>query len=271
MQIVNYKVLNNKKINTKIVSLADIHYYEKKDLKRLNKVLDQVKIINPDYIVLPGDFIDKAEIKEEKLFIDYLNKLASITKVIIGVGNHDITSRNERQYKVNTELFDKIKKINNLIFLDDDIYEENNIRFIGITLPHRYYKELNEEGTYLVEYLNEHHKAYDSDKYNLLICHSPIITLKYYDKINLFKTIDLSLFGHMHGGLMPKCIRFLTSDRGLISPRFKIFPKYAFGYVKDKKAIISSGVTKLSHTNKFRKLNFLYGSEITVINIKTSD
>ena len=82
-----YNIKSN--INKKIVLISDIHYSSKKDIKNLNIVLDRIKKINPDYICIPGDTIDKSEIKDSVQFINWLKKLTKISKVIVSIGNHE--------------------------------------------------------------------------------------------------------------------------------------------------------------------------------------
>ena len=138
--------INSKDINKKILLLTDIHYYQKKDMKKLNNVLNSIKNESFDYICIVGDFIDIGSIKDMDLYIDWLNELAKIKKVFISLGGHDIIkAKGKYEYYYNKEFFDKLKKINNLYLLDNDIYEEDGIRFIGLTLPldHYYkYKEI---------------------------------------------------------------------------------------------------------------------------------
>ena len=110
IKIKNYDVEGQ--INKKIVVLADIHYYDQKDMKKLNKIRDKVKDINPDYICIPGDLTDEAFIYDEDLLIKFLKGLSSICKVIISIGNHELIKTKKHIKANNYELKNKIKKIN---------------------------------------------------------------------------------------------------------------------------------------------------------------
>ena len=51
MRIINkyYNLIGN--INTSIVLISDIHYYNKNIIKHLNKILENIKKIKPNYII----------------------------------------------------------------------------------------------------------------------------------------------------------------------------------------------------------------------------
>ena len=83
MKIVN-KIYNiSNKLNKKIVLISDIHYYSKKDVFRLNNIYNNIKKINPNYICITGDTIEKSSVFDLELLIDWLNKLTTICKVFI--------------------------------------------------------------------------------------------------------------------------------------------------------------------------------------------
>ena len=91
----NYYIKSN--FNSKIVLLTDIHYDNKNNLKHLYKVLNKIKRINPNYICIAGDFINKTDVSDISLFFKWLKDLGNITKVIIGIGNHDMVRSEERR------------------------------------------------------------------------------------------------------------------------------------------------------------------------------
>lgn len=88
----------------------------------------------------------------------------------------------------------------------------------------------------------------DAAKYSILLAHDPTFT-EAYGRMGF----DLSLSGHLHGGIFR-----LPFIGGLISPRYKLFPKYDKGMYalhnqKNTHAIVSGGVG--CHTLPFRFLN----------------
>lgn len=263
MRIVKKTYNLNSNIDTNIVLISDIHYYNEKDIKHLNKILDRIKKIKPNYICISGDLLDESNIKNEDKIINWLYKLSKVSKIIISIGNHEFyIDKKTKTFGLNKSLYKKVESINNLYLLDNKNVIIDNINFIGLTLPIDYYFN----GNFKLEYLKtiKTYKKY----YNILLCHSPmnIINEEILSKIN----VDLVLCGHMHGGITPRILRPILKNRGLISPKLKLFPKVCYGHLKVKNTdiIITSGVTVISHINKFKILKKLFSSEVVEIRIK---
>ena len=259
MKIINKFYNVNNKLNKNIVLISDLHYQDKKDIKVLNNLLDNIKKLKPDYICIPGDITDKAFIKDEEEFIIWLKKLSKVSKVIISLGNHDFYINKYRKlYGQNKELLKKISNIKNIYLLDDQNIIIDNINFIGLTIPMKYYKETYKSNDFYkyLDNLNINKKYY-----NILLCHSPLNICN--KQILKNRNIDLILCGHMHGGIVLKCMRKLFKQRGLISPNKRLFPKNVYGNLKicNTNIIISSGIKVIP----FRVINKLSPE---VVNIK---
>ena len=258
MKIFN-KLYNLKNKSPKeIVLISDIHYYDKKDIKYLNKLYLKLKEINPGYICISGDLTNEAYIKDEDLLLEWLEKLTELSKVIYALGNHECyISRKKKQFGFNRDLLNKISDIENLYLLDNDNVVIDNINFMGITIPIKYYFEKKIDKQELKDTFNE--LKVKKGKYNILLCHSPIdiCTSEYLKDSN----IDLVLCGHMHGGVLPNFLRKTIKNGGIITPERKLFPKKCYGYIKicDTEVIISSGITVI------RSLRNLFVSEIVKI------
>lgn len=260
-------------VNKRIVLLTDIHYYNKKNMKKLNRVLEELKKDTFDCICISGDFIDLAHIKDMELFIAWLKELAKLNKVFVSMGGHDVVSdKKTKEYCYNEELYSEMKNINNLYLLDNDTYVEDNIRFIGLTLPLDFYYKYNENCNYFMRYVNNTFDEF-KDKYNILLCHTPIplTNIDNYEDTKLLRNIQLVLSGHTHAGIVPKCLRKIFKGRGIFSPyKHKLFPKNCYGLINRFKTniVISSGVTKSSYSNPYRFLDGIFDVEITYINLK---
>lgn len=266
---VSYKIRG--KVNKKIVLISDLHYYSKNDLMKLNQVLEEIKLVNPDFICIPGDFIDEAKVHDMDLFIDYLKRLTKISKVIMSVGNHDVIVHTDgrHRYEVNNKFFNEIKKIRNLYFLDNEVKEIDGVCFIGINLEFKYYYCSLTNKKDFIEHFNEI-KDIDPKKYNILLCHSPVSVTE--DEIvkRINNKINLVLCGHMHGGLTPVWLQKILKDRVLINPsKNKLFVKNSYGYLKHRNInfVITSGITKLSHLSRLSKFDKLFSPEIVTINL----
>ena len=252
-----YNINNN--LNKQIVLISDLHYKDKKDIKRLNYVLDNIKRIKSDYICIPGDITNKAYIKDEEEFINWLKKLGKICKVIISLGNHEFyIKKHKKQYGLNKSLLNKISKIKNIYFLDNKNTIIDDINFIGFTMPMKYYKEVKHSN--FIESLKpiKPYKKY----YNILLCHSPMNICD--EKILKSINVDLILCGHMHGGIVPNFMRSIFKNNGFISPYKKLFPKHAYGDLKmhNTNIIITSGIRVLP----IRLLSKLFKPEVVKIN-----
>lgn len=269
---INY-LIETKNINKRIILLTDIHFYGKKEKKYLDKILLELKKIEYDYLCISGDLLDLSFVEEEELLIEWLRKLSSISKIIISLGNHDLyNNRKTYEFNFNEELFNRIKKIKNIKVLDNQIYLDDGIRFIGLTLPIDFYYKYNENKNYFMRYVNNTFQIPYKDKYNILLCHTPfpIADKEIVEKTRLLSNIQLVLSGHMHGGITPNCFRKILKGRGIISPWKNLFPKNSYGLIKnnnEQSIIISSGVTTASHVNFFSFIDALFIKEITVIEL----
>lgn len=282
----NY-ALKTKKINRKfqILLISDIHISSNFKIKKISKIIENIQDQKIDYICIPGDIIDNSNVLEneklEKIALNFIESLSKISKVIISLGNHDIshlrTSHKEKKwrYDKNIVFFNKIRKIKNVYLLDDDIYTDKDICFIGLTLSFKYYKETGEDRKVFIEELNNKKIKLNKNKYNVLLCHSPVhILAKDIENNALIKDIDLILSGHMHNGMVhPIVEKVWKGNNGIITPTKKLYPKAKTtrGIVKknDKILIISGGITKLSYSSPkiFHLFNDLFPMNIEMINI----
>ena len=160
-------------------------------------------------------------------------------------------------------------KTDNIIVLDNEIYEENNISFIGYNPDYEYYYTYKENK--FEKYNKELEKLISKtkNKYKILLLHTPMLILKKdnYKNIKNINTISLTLCGHTHGGMIPS---FIPGHFGILSPTREIFPKNIRGKIKlnNNTIIISSGIMKLSRKSKITFLNDVYGSNVIEIDTK---
>lgn len=261
MKIINKNYDIKGSLNTNIVLISDIHYYNKKDIIHLNKVLDNIKQIKPNFICIPGDITDESNIYDEKYLIEWLTKLSSISKVILTLGNHELyINKSKKIYGLNNELIIKIKKIKNLYLLDNESKVIDNINFTGVTLN---IDEYHSEEKHIIDFTKYN---INNKYYNIVLCHTPISITNETD----LKNIDLVLCGHTHGGIVPCFLRKIFKNNGIISPSKRLFPKKVYGKIIKQKTtiVITSGITVVSHLNSFRILKNLFTSEIVKIEIE---
>jgi len=193
-------------------------------------LIDKVKDVKPDLILLSGDiFDDVVPMTGTELFLSGISGIAPIFYV---TGNHEYWSRNMR------EIREKLASYGIIILSDTyTIIEINNNEIIiaGIEDPDKKIYETpdynqNESMERAFRELDEIHL------YKILIAHRP-------ERIEEYKkySFDLVLSGHAHGGQ----VRIPYIMNGLYAPHQGFFPKYAGGVYKHGKLthIISRGLS----------------------------
>ena len=186
-----YKITSEKLTDNfhglKIVHLSDLHYGSTFDEKDLEKVVEKIKIIKPDIVVLTGDLFDT----RFKLNDDQKQTIIkNLSKIDVTIGKYAIAGEQDTD-----EDWEKIIKESGFINLNNDytsIYNSgsNYIFMAGIS------SNLNDDEkiTKIDNYLNT---LTDDNKpiYNILLLHEP----DYITEIDYTK-YDLVLAGHSHGG-----------------------------------------------------------------------
>ena len=173
---IKYEIPIKEEINIKIVHISDIHFYLNYNLHRLYKIKEKIKQINPNYICITGDLIDEYRVVENN-YINYLTNwikdLSNISKVIITLGNHDIIKKEKNKYIEYKEI-SWLKKITNknIILLDNDIYIEGKIKFIGFNPEYKHYYEDKEKNNDITNKSIEKLLT-KNNYYNILLIHTP--------------------------------------------------------------------------------------------------
>lgn len=171
----------------KIVHFSDIHYNRAINTTKLNKIIDEINLINADIVVFTGDLIDKDMILNDNDF-KYLTEAFNKIKAKYGkyaiLGNHD--------YNEYDEIL-KVYKNSNFKYLEnsyDIIYNQNNEKiFIGGlgNVTHNL-----DDIDKTMEYFNNN----DNINYKIILIHEPDITTNIVDNYN----VNLILAGHSHNG-----------------------------------------------------------------------
>lgn len=281
-----YTFVTKQNLNKKIVLISDIHFSEKFKKEKATLIINRIKSHKPDYICIPGDIIDSKNVLKDltlkEFILDFIRELSNIAKTIISIGNHDnyyLLKKGFRcqfSYVINKEWFNEIKKIDNVIFLDNELYEEENLSFFGLTLSYMYYEdEINNEQLFIKE-LKDNISKLNKEKYNILLCHSPLYVLsKETIENSEVSNIDLILSGHMHNGVVPPILdSIIKGNKGIFSPDgswlFKTKLTRGTYKIDDKTLIISGGITKIhdSSPNILIPFNELFPISMDIINLK---
>jgi predicted MPP superfamily phosphohydrolase len=218
--------------NTSFVVLADLHNcsYGRNN----SRLIRRIDALSPDFIIVAGDIINKKNVCYPSNAYLLLEQLAKKYRIFYAYGNHEQklenylklspTERSEEETRLCStwvEYKNRLKK-NKVIFLDNDSITINlksdKIKITGLSLGSEYFvfnehKEMDKN--YIASLVGESAK----DCYQLLIAHNPI----YFSDYAAWGA-DLTLAGHLHGGMMR-----LPGIGGVISPQAKFFPKYDTG------------------------------------------
>lgn len=245
----------------KIAYLVDIHSEAMEE--SIRKLFYQVKKEKPDYVFLGGDMIvGKRNFTLEKAegVLKLVKWLTSYFPVYMGMGNHEqkLSAIEETKDSTYLEYLSKLKQLGVTILDNDVVFLQKGgekIALYGLTADYYYYGKWWKFPKMKPEYLVENLGEKPSGLFSILLCHTP----KYFKSYAAWGA-DLTLSGHIHGGIM-----ILPGLGGVIAPDYQLFPKYDRGLFKEGKhsMVLSRGLG--SHTIKLRIFN---PPELSIITLK---
>lgn len=170
----------------KIVHFSDLHYKRKITEKYLNKLINEINLINPDIVVFTGDLVDNTTTlseNEQKNLEKYLSKIETKYGKYAIFGNHDNMKRDD---------ITKIYAHSDFILLNNSyniIYNEKNDQILISGLDTISYNK------------QDLPSALDISKnlqntYTILLLHEP----DYITTVLETYSPNLVLSGHSHGG-----------------------------------------------------------------------
>lgn len=186
----NYTVQTKKNLSAKelnIVLIADSHIGTTFDGNGFASYIEDIKLINPDALMIAGDFVDDDTSRDDFIIAcDALGSLKNTCPVYYVFGNHDKGYFRYRDFTVD-ELYQQLQN-NGVVILEDEYVQLNDtVCIIG-----RKDKSVSDRAD-MVELMS----GIDSSKYTILLDHQP----SDYDAEAAAK-VDLVLSGHTHGGQM---------------------------------------------------------------------
>jgi predicted MPP superfamily phosphohydrolase len=166
--------IESRKITTpkRLVQISDVHIGSR-DPGYLDRVINRVATLNPDYLLVTGDLVDMNGFKES----DFASFKAMKCPVLFVIGNHERYIRLE-------EVLNMLRN-NGMEILRNEASAYDEIQFIGID-DAEYKRNVSKE----LPLIN-----YDTEKYCVLLYHRP-------DNFGFAAShgIDLMLCGHTHRG-----------------------------------------------------------------------
>lgn len=246
---INYKL--PKSFNGfRIVHISDLH-----NKNFHGRLINKIKEINPDIIVITGDLIDRrrTNLNLAKEFIENAVKIAPTYYVS---GNHEQLSEHYTELK-------RILNNHNVINVDDSYATikkgGSEIGIIGIAAPVllkiEKTTEFKDNDSYAISMLKDLTKNLKTD-FNILIAHRP-------EQMHIYKKFDLDLIfsGHAHGGQIR--IPFIG---GILAPNQGFFPKYSEGMHKE--GTVSMTISR-GLGNSIFPFRIFNRPEIVVVDFKT--
>ncbi len=233
--------------NTSFVLLADLHNCTFG--KNNSRLIKRIKAMEPDFIIIAGDMVNKKEICYPSNAYVLMEQLAKSYKLYYAYGNHEQRlerigkdasiqwTKEDKEYHSTWVEFKKRLEAAKVTFLDNEstIFTSNSssLRITGLSLRPDYF-EFNASKELPLKELNELVGESSKEHFQLLIAHNPV-------HFNAYASwgADLTLSGHLHGGMMR-----LPGIGGVISPQAKLFPKYDKGKHTegDSHLIVSRGL-----------------------------
>ncbi|MCU5376007.1 metallophosphoesterase [Bacillus cereus] len=211
----------------KILQLSDLH--NKKFGDNQDVLIQKVKNINPNIIVITGDLIDSKSYDAE-VSMELIRELVKEYPVYFVTGNHEKWSG-----KYN-DLEKELKKHHITVLRNEHVTiqkGEQKINLLGIDDP-EFVTGNRDEGNVVKDEIIKAKIEIPPDTYNVLLSHRPEFLAEYADE-----QIDLVFSGHAHGGQFR-----LPFIGGVVAPNQGIFPTYTAGLYETQNTsmVVSRGL-----------------------------
>lgn len=252
--------------NVTVCFLSDLHgrTYGK-------RLLQKIKQMKPDVIVIGGDVVSKKKPEELKRMIPFLKALSEVAKVYYCFGNHETTidtviTVNVPERKADwDEYLQEIERLGIRILRNEGVEIADSVYLSGVELPDMFFVkqemvELSSEK--LKEIYEVSPKVMEENMYHLYVAHQPA-----YARVYETCSPDLILSGHTHGGLVR--FPFIGS---IISTELTFNPEFDGGrYHLSPKTdlIVSKGLG--THTYHIRILDRAEVVKIQIISCKEKE
>ena len=183
----DYKINTSKDIGVnrfRIVQVSDSHIGATMDGKKFTEYMEEINKLEPDIVVVTGDFVDDATTHEDMVEASIgLGKLKTKYGVYFSYGNHD-KGYYKRSYD-NADIRKELEK-NNVKILEDEVVDiTDKIILIGR-------QDSQVKNRISAQNLTSN---LDKEKYMIMLDHKPDDY-----KNETESNVDLVLSGHTHGG-----------------------------------------------------------------------
>ena len=211
------------------VLVTDLH--NKRYGKDNGALLEAIREQQPDFILIAGDVLTAKPGASLEPALQFLRALAGEYPIYYANGNH------EHRLKLYPETYGDMAQRYGKALEDMGIYplvnehidlQEYGITIYGSEIDKFFYKRFKVrrmEEDYLAGILGQ---ASD-DRFTVLLAHNP----DYFPQYAAWGA-DLTLSGHIHGGVA----RVPVWGRGVVSPAWRLFPRYDGGIFKEGRSVM---------------------------------
>ncbi len=259
-KLVTYRVAVTKSIvadwkTKKLLVVADLHNHSYG--LHNEHLLNAIREAAPDVILIPGDLLVCGSDKNPVAF-EFLERLSQLSvPICYSLGNHEDKLRVECP-----DQFDELSKLCKRLsihLLDNEcVTIDDGISVSGVTIPRECYRKGFATKHICTGNVNELLGDAPQSDVLVLLAHNPV----YFEQYASYGA-DVVVSGHMHGGIMR-----LPILGGVISPQWRLFPKYDGGqFTRDNSSMVVSRGLGL-HTLPVR---FFQSPELVVIQLERQE
>lgn len=227
-----------------LVVLSDLHNKSYGD--RNGRLLQEIREQNPAAVLVAGDMLTSGDSPQYDAAVSLMDELTKRYPVYYANGNHEQRLKGcPKKYGDSYARYSDTIRSFGVHLLENGCehveFWHMQVAIWGYELPLECYRR-GRTRALAAGQVESALGACSPKEYNILLAHNPMYFPSY-----AAWGVDLTLSGHMHGGIVR-----LPVLGGVISPQFRLFPKYTRGlYELDgKKMIVSAGLG--SHTIPLR-------------------
>lgn len=257
---VTSKKLNGLQKERTVIFLSDLH---NKEYGEKNAVLvEALRKERPDLILVGGDMLVGKKGYTCRPALDLIRQLPELAPVYCANGNHEQRmKKNPKDYgdiyrRYKTELTRA-----GVHFLENDSacvqWDGSRICISGLEIPEACYEQFSREPLTISE-IQERVGNADPEVFQILLAHNPV----YFNTYRKWGA-DLVLSGHLHGGIVR-----IPGIGGVITPQFRLFPKYSGEMKQKENAYIAVSKGLGTHTVNIR---FCNPAELVVLKLSGKD
>lgn len=268
--------------NQTILLLSDFQLLENLGQKNISCLQNSPNIPYKDLtmILIVGDIVEDVDtlknLSFQKTVLETMKKITGEIPTFYTLGNHDkMTKQKSHNWERGEEerLIDLLSSLPYFQFVDyqNTFVTKDNLAINGLSLPFSFFERENEKTEFFFQHFYKQYRPslFSPKHFNIFMLHQPqgFIEGSLIKKECMQPYVDISVFGHMHNGMVPPCCLSSSKNWGLVSPKHTLFPKYARGIVETNGTthVINGPVNTMI---KQKEINDFYGANATLITIQ---